>query len=128
VETFQRSFPQDPGKFCTLFYQYSASTHDGSVIEHQVYRITSEDFKTDGIVGSLGMSRAHDGAVVKVGDMDMTLGMAVKLGLVGKDANGNYHDLVDSKKTTQPQQPKNPEFKPKTIDFYNELMIDLPTR
>lgn len=81
--------------------KYSASTFDGSVSEHKVYSMSVNDFKTDGIVGSLGHHRPHDGAVVEYNGMTMTLGTAVSLGLVNKDAQGNYTDAVDQKKVTQ---------------------------
>jgi hypothetical protein len=81
--------------------RYSASTHDGSVIKHESYSMSVNDFKTPGIVGSLGHHRPHDGAVVEYMGMTMTLGTAVQMGLVNKDAQGNYTDAVDQKKVTQ---------------------------
>jgi hypothetical protein len=101
---------------------YSASTHSGTVEQHKHYSMTAEDFKTDGIVGSLGHHRAHDGAVVEYQGMTMTLGMAVQLGLVEKDSNGNYRDAEGTKKMMS-QQSKPRKFEPKTIDFENPLLI-----
>lgn len=86
--------------------KYSASTADGSTEQHQVYQSSVNDFKTDGIVGSIGLGRVHDGAVVNVNGMTMTLGMAVSLGLVSKDANGNYQDSDQAKKMIQQSAPK----------------------
>jgi hypothetical protein len=89
-----------------LVGKYSASTADGSVTEHKVYQSSANDFKTDGIVGSIGLGRVHDGAVVEVNGMTMTLGMAVSLGLVSKDAHGNYEDSAQVKKMTRQSAPK----------------------
>jgi hypothetical protein len=88
--------------------KYSASTADGSITQHQTYQSSVNDFKTDGIVGSIGLGRVHDGAVVEVNGMTMTLGMAVSLGLVNKDANGQYQDSDQVKKMTQ-QAAKKPK-------------------
>jgi hypothetical protein len=86
--------------------KYSANTADGSITQHQTYQSSVNDFKTDGIVGSIGLGRVHDGAVVEVNGMSMTLGMAVSLGLVTKDANGQYHDSDQVKKMIQQSAPK----------------------
>lgn len=91
-----------------LVGSYSASTADGSVTENKVYQSSVNDFKTPGIVGSIGLGRVHDGAVVEVNGMSMTLGMAVSLGLVSKDANGNYQDSDQVKKMIQ-QSAKKPK-------------------
>jgi hypothetical protein len=89
--------------------KYSANTADGSITQHQTYQSSVNDFKTDGIVGSIGLGRVHDGAVVEVNGMSMTLGMAVSLGLVSKDTNGNYTDSDQVKKMMTQQSAKKPK-------------------
>jgi hypothetical protein len=104
-----------------LVGKYSASTIDGSVTEHKVYQSSANDFKTDGIVGSIGLGRVHDGAVVEVNGMTMTLGMAVSLGLVSKDAHGNYEDSAQVKKMIQQSAPKKP-----TVELKDHFLAKNP--
>ncbi|HEY8271128.1 MAG TPA: hypothetical protein VIG33_09600, partial [Pseudobdellovibrionaceae bacterium] len=51
METFQRSFPQDPGKFCTLFtiprLRVEFPYLDGTLDKYQVERVIKEKIKSD---------------------------------------------------------------------------------
>lgn len=91
--------------------------HEGNfhIENHQSMRVTAEDFERPGIVGSLGAHKQHPNAIVKLPHgIDTTLEQAFRMGMVGKDASGQYYDFDTSKKNdvesskqvNQPEQPK----------------------
>lgn len=101
--------------------KYSATTGVDDFTEHKTHSMSVNDFKSEGIVGSIGMGKVHDGAEVSYNGMTMTLGMAVNLGLVTKDANGNYQDNESAIKKTMSPQPK--EHRKASLEEYRSKIL-----
>ena len=80
---------------------------DQASYEHHqgVTRVTSQDYVRPGILGSLGVGKVHPNAVVQTPMGEMSLDMAHKFGMVGKNGDGSYYELGGEKKNDQPQSP-----------------------